>query len=658
MSLEQTEREFAELARSLREAHQAFTAGDFLRAESAYKTALQGCDRLYGDDHTDTCLCLQNLSDTYYALRKYHDAIPLLRRLLVARQKVEPANADIASTLFKLSRTYDKLGQYTESEAFFRITARMGEQLYGPDSTFVASTLEGLLKTLRRANKTKEADQLEERLVTLRAKLASGSARGASAMLSHLADTIAPALDAQDRPGAAYGGSGNSAQNTKTYAAGNMPSVLPIGDGPGMPINPIDTFPPSGRPSTPQPYPPGLSQYDTIPPGRSSMPSGFETLPPGQSGGFEAIPQGRRGPGYDSVPPGRGGSGFDTIPPGRKPMGGKNSLSDSIPPGGYSGQNQIIGSQTGEIHRSTSLRFKGEDFDGSRLPAAGTLNDAQRVAIVLSLSLVGFLGFCFYTLVQMKPTSKDAKAGQQQALALLFPDGINHGDKKAPKEDDAAKTKTPIYTSPDGAKQITLLDADHALMTARGQSMNASYTVSQPYILITPEGQTASFSFQKTEDALIDSKGNSLYATWAPEYKISVAMKGLSETATKYYRKFGRYPSTPEQLMDATRIISYTSPLTHEACWPTKRLLLGLDNTFTEVNMTDLANMQAAAKLLHVWKANETIEPCSVEFYRVPIGPRTDAFLIRGSDRTGHILKSSTAGLTDMIVCQGGTIRE
>ena len=75
-------------------------------------------------------------------------------------------------------------------------------------------------------------------------------------------------------------------------------------------------------------------------------------------------------------------------------------------------------------------------------------------------------------------------------------------------------------------------------------------------------------------------------------------------------------------------------------------------------NMTDLTNLQNAAKELHVWKAAEAIEPGTVEFYHVQTGAGRDIFIIRGSDRTGHFFKNSVPGLTDMILCMGGQIKE
>ena len=615
MSLEETQREFAELRKALQEAQRAFASGNFAQAEQEYKRGLLLCERLYGEEHGETLECLQNLADTYYSLRRYQDAIPTLRRLLEVKQKVKPANPEIAALLFKLSRTYDKLGQQTESEAFHKITVRMGEQVFGPDSTFVATVLESLLKVLRRnPSRSKEAEKLEERLHNIRAKLAPSSSRDTAGMLGYVADTIEPGAGPRQRnllDALAPGLSGASGSGSDTI----RPSLDPAGG--------------SGP------------QYSTIPPGRGL------TMPPGhgsRSAQSSTVPPDAQS---NTFPPGKGlGLRADTLSPGKitQSQTQSNPLSNS----------QIT--ETGEIHRPTSMRFKGIDPDGSKLPKEG-LNDSQRIAIVLSLSLVGFLCFCFYTLVSLKNSGKLNQIGQTQALSALFPDGVHSFTQKAQESEDSAK-KTPIYSSPDGKKQITLTDGEHALMTSHGATSNATYTISPPYITLTPEHQSANYSFQKTDDSLIDQDGNVLYALWAPETTIINEMKVLASTATKFYKSYSRYPTKPEELMLVAHIISYENPFTHQACWPVKRQLLGLDDTNPDFNVTDLTNLQNAAKELHIWKAAEAIEPGTVEFFHVPTGGGRDLFIIRGSDRNGRILRSSQQGLTDMILCINGLIRE
>ena len=602
MSLEQTQREFEELRQALQNAQQAFSAGNFAQAEVGYKRGVELSQQLYGGEHPETCECLQNLIETYFSLRRYADALPPLRRLLEVKQKTEPASPEIADFLFKLSRTYDKLGQQTESEAFHKIALKMGAQVFGPESNFVATVLQSMLKTLRRnQSKQKEADQIEERLRSLRAKMAHNTNRDTSGMLLHVPDTLEPGnLSQNSLLDAAF------AQNPNGSPRSNSQTIRPQGDSSGR--SQYSTIPPGNQAGNL--VPPGMNVdaalrnvFSADPsaspergnagaPGQGGAQARGNTIPPGLEGGStrggsaapggydsgsnrrNTVPQGfdsgsNRGntnaPGAENsssrrttttpatasgstrgsaVPPGfDGGAGRTTIPPGR----GSGSLAETISPGKLppSLANSPI-SETGEIHRPNSLRFKGVDPDGSSLPRE-TLNDSQRVAIVLSISLIGFLGFCIYTLASMKGTGTTDQTQHSQALSLLFPDGL-HNDKSAQESDKAARS-TPIYSSPDLRRQITILDAEHALMVTKNGRTNATYTESPPYITLTPEGQNVNYSFQKTDDTLIDQDGNILYATWAPETTIINEMKVLAANASQFYRKMGRYPSTPEELM-------------------------------------------------------------------------------------------------------------
>jgi hypothetical protein len=193
MRIEDIDREFRELARSLKEAQQAFRSGNFAQAEPLYKRALELTERSYGEDHADTCVCVQNLADTYYSLRKYKDAVPLFRRLLIMKEKqYGVAHAEVAAVLFKLAKTYEKLGMPHESESIYRRALRVGEQVYGKESTFVATILESFSAMLRRAQiRLPEAEQMEERVRDIREKLGNPN-RVTTNLLGNLSASIPP----------------------------------------------------------------------------------------------------------------------------------------------------------------------------------------------------------------------------------------------------------------------------------------------------------------------------------------------------------------------------------------------------------------------------------------------------------------------------------
>lgn len=194
MKIEDIDREFRELARSLQEAQHAFRAGNFAQAEPLYRRALELTERSYGEDHSDTALCLQNLADTYYSLRKYKEAVPLLRRLQIIKEKQHGvAHPEVATVLFKLAKTYEKLGMPNESDSIYRRALRVAEQVYGKESSYVATVLEGFANMLRRAQiRLPEAVQMEERLRDIREVLGNSSRTTSGFTTQQLATSIQP----------------------------------------------------------------------------------------------------------------------------------------------------------------------------------------------------------------------------------------------------------------------------------------------------------------------------------------------------------------------------------------------------------------------------------------------------------------------------------
>jgi hypothetical protein len=651
MAFEEINRDLSELAKSLKEAQEASAKGDLAGSVRIYSRALEYCDKYYGDDHPDTLMCLHNLSTNHYALRNYKDAIPVLRRLLIGLQKTESVSADVASTMLKLSKCYDKLEQYSESEAFYRVTARMAEQVYGADSVALLTVLEGFLKALRRTpGRTKEADKLEQRLQELRGKSAQHGARDPSALLNHLADTIAPgtmlkpteppatpspteqknASEQPPQPGLAKG---------LSIPPGLSKDRMPI-DLSGVSDTPLGNWKPTEQRRTTDPIIGSRSQPDSIDfsVGRSSRDiQSTDPLIRGPNKDSQSTDPLIRNVFKDALaqPYGTGA----TSPDKQAPDGSVSSRPDGKP-----------------ATQSGGLRFR--DGDGGK-PSKPTMNDSQQVAVMLAISLTGFLAFCIFAITSMKHDDLSRLTGRpSQIFSELFPDGLHKEQNSQPNQTDVKKTETPIYTTPDRVKQITILDSANALMTSNSINKEASYVASPPYLVFSPQGATASYSCQKTDDSLIEQNGVVLFAPWAPENTIITEMKVLAKNCSKYFRRVGHYPKEAGDLIDVATVISYQNPLTKEPVWPTKRTLPGVVNEMSIPNPTEVVNLQNAALQLHVWKPNETIEPYTVEFYHIQTDPGHDMIIVRGSDRTGHLLRSSTPGHTDMIVCVGGHVQE
>jgi tetratricopeptide (TPR) repeat protein len=535
MRIEDIDREFRELSRSLKEAQQAFRSGNFAQAEPLYLRALELSERSYGDEHPDTCTCLQNLADTYYSLRRYKDAVPLLRRLLITREKqYGVAHAEVAGVLFKLAKAYEKQGQPQEAESIYRRALRVGEQVYGKESTFVATVLESFAAMLKRAQmRLQEVEQMEERVRDLREKLGHHN-KITSSVLGQFAASIQPGSD----------------------QAKEIETSLKMSDK-------------------------GSDQHET---------------------------------------------------------GRLRSLKSKT---------------TGEQPRVSS-RF--EDTPPLATPAS---SQAQAVAtIVLTIGMLALVGGGVYVWMSTAHSnSADTQTSSWIALTKLMNPSRSRGSSDSFGPSVEKQPEALIFSSPDRSKQLTLVDKDHALFTLRGVDMKGTYTSDNSEIVVTPDQQSIPYNYHKNNAGLVDQDGCILYAADAPESMIISKMRQLAVAANRFYRSTGQYPARIDDLLRVDPKLSYTNPFNQQPTMPMKRSLLGYDEQSVDMNLNDFNNMQNAVRQLSIWTPQRST-PGTVEFYRDPSGSEGDMFIVRGTDRTGELLKGSKPGLTYMIVCAAGHGRE
>jgi len=177
MRIEDIDRQFRELAAYIKDGESAFTNGDFVLAVEKYSNALPLLLSSYGETHEDSLLCLNRLTACYISLRKYNDALPLLRRLVAIKVKIADDNdPDIVQIYFNLATTSARLGRLDEAKEAYAISLALAEKQYGPKSTFVASILESYAALVKRESPdSEEAKRLHEQLLELRANLVEQS---------------------------------------------------------------------------------------------------------------------------------------------------------------------------------------------------------------------------------------------------------------------------------------------------------------------------------------------------------------------------------------------------------------------------------------------------------------------------------------------------
>ncbi|MGH8760081.1 MAG: tetratricopeptide repeat protein, partial [Burkholderiales bacterium] len=100
------------------EAMSLYQKGQYDRAVSVAKKALDVAERAVGPNHPSVATILNNLAELYRAQGQYAQAEPLLKRSLAIQEKaLGPDHPDVATSLENLAVLYRATKQNAEAEA-------------------------------------------------------------------------------------------------------------------------------------------------------------------------------------------------------------------------------------------------------------------------------------------------------------------------------------------------------------------------------------------------------------------------------------------------------------------------------------------------------------------------------------------------------------
>jgi CHAT domain-containing protein len=106
-----------------------------------------------------------------YNQGRYEDAIPLAKRAVDIREKVQGKNhPDVATSLNNLALLYVSQGKYTEAERLYQRSLAINEKILGKDHLAVADSLNNLADLYRNQNKYIQAETLHQRSLAIREK--------------------------------------------------------------------------------------------------------------------------------------------------------------------------------------------------------------------------------------------------------------------------------------------------------------------------------------------------------------------------------------------------------------------------------------------------------------------------------------------------------
>jgi len=144
----------------------------YREAETLYRRALAIFERVYGEEHYEIAVSLNNLAAIYHALGKLEEAEHLYQRALAIKEKIFGADhPDVAMTLNNLAMFYKSIKRYAEAETLYRRALTIFEKALGPDHPNVPICLDNYAQLLRRMRRTDEARNLEASAKRIRSGL-------------------------------------------------------------------------------------------------------------------------------------------------------------------------------------------------------------------------------------------------------------------------------------------------------------------------------------------------------------------------------------------------------------------------------------------------------------------------------------------------------
>ena len=247
-------------------------------------------------------------------------------------------------------------------------------------------------------------------------------------------------------------------------------------------------------------------------------------------------------------------------------------------------------------------------------------------------------------------------------ISGVLDDKTNRKDLLAGKSKDSGASATAalnpnslaeyagFYSSADGAKQFQVEDGGKGMLVFGQDSepVKVSKMASELYA----ETEDMRVVFRPTGNCLIDEKGVKLFKRGSPELGAVAAARKMADDLNRYYAHYGKYPRSQMALQAAG--VSYNNALTLRPTQP-KLMCVSSETASSSMTLSDYQNANwMAANLMAMNGAMG--EPGGIEVHVFPVSSVGETVFIRGFDRDGQLLPSSTAGKCFTLVLVAGAL--
>jgi tetratricopeptide (TPR) repeat protein len=128
-----------EASELIKRADALYEARRYVDAELLYKRSLAIREKVFGPNHPDVAISLNQLGVLYDTQSRYDDAEQLFKRSLAIREKtLGPNHPDVAESLNALALLYTDQGRHDDAEQLFKRSLAIREKTFGPNDRDVA----------------------------------------------------------------------------------------------------------------------------------------------------------------------------------------------------------------------------------------------------------------------------------------------------------------------------------------------------------------------------------------------------------------------------------------------------------------------------------------------------------------------------------------
>ena len=161
---------------------------NYAQALSLYEGSLVISESVYGKNHPEVAIRLNNLATLYYKQGNYDKALSLCECSLVIRENLLGENhPDVASSLNNLAALYKSQGDYDKALSSYQRSLAIREKVSGKNHPHVATSLNNLAEFYRNQSDYDKALPLYERSLAIREKVLGENHPDVATNLNNLA---------------------------------------------------------------------------------------------------------------------------------------------------------------------------------------------------------------------------------------------------------------------------------------------------------------------------------------------------------------------------------------------------------------------------------------------------------------------------------------